>query len=287
MSAFGELAGFALYSAIHAGRDLLFAAAISVAIELLFAGKEHQTLSSRLRGLGFHLVYLCIGISLVATVRFALDWYSIKPVFDVDLRWTLNSDNLVVVLLAYTVLPLAGLFVFDFFYYWFHRLQHAVPILWRFHSIHHSIREMNAINNYHHITEDLLRLPLVAVPSVLIFHVSAPDVIVQLIFIRIFGVLSHANSSVQYGVLKYLILEPRYHRIHHSMETRHWNRNFSAVFPVIDLMFGTAHFPDKDEYPRTGLPDQDEPRSLSTYLFPKRSVILGERAHAQEASSVP
>ncbi|MGZ8396913.1 MAG: sterol desaturase family protein [Rhodoplanes sp.] len=46
---------------------------------------------------------------------------------------------------------------------------------------------------------------------------------------------------------------PQYHRIHHSIERAHWNKNYAAFFPVWDQVFGTQHRPGPQEWPKTGI----------------------------------
>jgi sterol desaturase/sphingolipid hydroxylase (fatty acid hydroxylase superfamily) len=62
-----------------------------------------------------------------------------------------------VLLLGFTVIPLLAAFVSDLFYYWFHRAQHALGLLWRFHAVHHSIEELNCFNEWHHVSEAATR----------------------------------------------------------------------------------------------------------------------------------
>jgi sterol desaturase/sphingolipid hydroxylase (fatty acid hydroxylase superfamily) len=81
------------------------------------------------------------------------------------------------------------------------------------------------------------------------------------------GQMTHANSNISYGLFRYVIAEPRFHRIHHSLEERHFDKNFAFMFPVWDVIFGTAYFPARDEYPKTGLANQREPESVMGYVI--------------------
>jgi len=142
---------------------LLIASAVSTALEVLIAG-ERQTWVSRVRGFAFWLVYKLFGVFVVLFIQILMRWLAIKPLLSIDLAWMVQSDNSLYWLLGYTVVPFAGLFIFDFFYYCFHRAQHTITALWRLHSTHHSIEELNAFNCYHHIFEQLLRVPLITIP---------------------------------------------------------------------------------------------------------------------------
>jgi sterol desaturase/sphingolipid hydroxylase (fatty acid hydroxylase superfamily) len=247
---------------------LLIAWAIGTAVEMLITG-ERQTWLSRVRGFAFWLVYTVFGVFVVLFTQIVMRWLAIKPFLSIDLAWMVQSDNPLYWLLGYTVVPFAGLFIYDFFYYCFHRAQHTIPILWRLHSTHHSIEELNCFNDYHHIFEDLLRFPIIIIPMAALVSVSVPQIAITVFLLSIYGLLIHANTKLQIGPLRYLLAEPRHHRIHHSLERKHWNKNYAALFPIWDVIFGTVHFPRKDEYPRTGLSYVREPRSLAEYLVPK------------------
>src|SRR5438270_10041164 len=80
------------------------------------------------------------------------------------------------------------------------------------------------------------------------------------------SILIHTNSRISLGLLDYVLVRPFYHRIHHSTDARHHNRNFCAVFPVWDKLFGTAYFPARDEWFKTGLADKCEAKTIGQYL---------------------
>ncbi|MFI4904937.1 MAG: sterol desaturase family protein, partial [Burkholderiales bacterium] len=63
----------------------------------------------------------------------------------------------------------------------------------------------------------------------------------------------HANVRLPLGGLTRVVVGPQAHRIHHSLEDAHADRNFAAVFPLWDILFGTFCAPRAGEYPRTGL----------------------------------
>ena len=56
---------------------------------------------------------------------------------------------------------------------------------------------------------------------------------------------------------------PQGHRIHHSRMREHFDQNFAAFFPIWDVLFGTYHYPERDEYPSTGVHGEREVQSLS------------------------
>jgi sterol desaturase/sphingolipid hydroxylase (fatty acid hydroxylase superfamily) len=76
----------------------------------------------------------------------------------------------------------------------------------------------------------------------------------------------HSTAKINFGPLRYIVGENRFHRIHHSTEPRHFDKNFGTVTPIYDILRGTAYFPEKGEWPTTGLAETPEPKSIFEYL---------------------
>jgi sterol desaturase/sphingolipid hydroxylase (fatty acid hydroxylase superfamily) len=262
---------------LHGWANTLIARATFIPLELVSDG-ERQGWVSRLRGvmfLGFYIAGIMIASRLIPV--------SVKPLLIFDFGSTV-SDNLALAVFCVAVLPLIPVLFVDFIAYWFHRLQHAVPLLWRFHSVHHAIEELNVVNSSHHITEGIFRLAFVTVPISLVQFQGLPDIITSTVIpisVAVLLTFTHVNSRISFGPLNYVIVRPLYHRIHHSMNPLHHNKNFCSLFPVWDMLFGTAHFPAQDERIKTGLPDKYEAKTIGQYLFALRSreelVVTSER----------
>ena len=127
--------------------------------------------------------------------------------------------------------------------YWAHRATHTVPVLWRFHRVHHSIQEMDwlAAGRVHPVDQAFTRscvvLPIVALGFArAAFGAFLVLMTVQAIFI-------HANVRFRFGPLRWLIATPEFHHWHHSGDPATYNSNFAGEFPVLDLLFGTLHLP--------------------------------------------
>ena len=77
----------------------------------------------------------------------------------------------------------------------------------------------------------------------------------------------HSSTRLSIGLLRYVFFDNRLHRIHHSTEDRHLDHNFATTTPFWDVLFGTAYFPRRDEWPAVGLTDVAEPRTIADYLL--------------------
>jgi sterol desaturase/sphingolipid hydroxylase (fatty acid hydroxylase superfamily) len=152
---------------------------------------------------------------------------------------------------------LAFALVWDLWQYWVHRLQHAWPVFWQTHKFHHSETALNAsaqarahILNY--VMHSVMYLPLL-----LVWGSMSPDFAATFVMFRLWGFVNHANTRLDLGRLTPIISGPHWHRIHHSTFAEHYDKNFAAFFPFIDILFGTYYRPGKDEYPPTGIPARE------------------------------
>jgi len=161
-------------------------------------------------------------------------------------------------LIVEVCLALVFAVLWDVWQYWIHRWQHVSTLLWETHKFHHSDAALNASSQArHHALSYVLYLVTYA-PMLLLFGTFAPHAAVSIIMFRLWGFVNHANVRVPFGLLTTLIAGPQWHRIHHSIQEEHFDRNFAALFPFIDRVFGTYYAPARDEYPPTGLPFQEE-----------------------------
>lgn len=164
---------------------------------------------------------------------------------------------------------LISTFVADFFFYWFHRTLHASPVLWQAHLLHHTDEHMNALTAQRgHFTETLLSPIFIAIPMAVLFKLPPITVGVLSLVPYAYLFFAHANVRASFGPLWWLIISPDYHRIHHSIDPKHRDKNFTNWFPIWDVVFGTAYLPDSDECPQTGV-DGVEIRTLrEAFLLP-------------------
>jgi sterol desaturase/sphingolipid hydroxylase (fatty acid hydroxylase superfamily) len=149
---------------------------------------------------------------------------------------------------------LVSTFIADFFYYWFHRTLHSNRYLWQTHLLHHSDEQMNALTAQRgHFTEGLLAPLFITIPTAILFKLPPLEIGVLSLIPYAYQFFAHANLNVGFGPFWWLLISPNYHRIHHSIEKRHYNKNFTNWFPIWDIIFGTVYVPARDEFPETGV----------------------------------
>jgi sterol desaturase/sphingolipid hydroxylase (fatty acid hydroxylase superfamily) len=198
----------------------------------------------------FNLVYLPVGLTLGAViVSPPVNWVQQWIPSDVLGIGKLKSDPIMA-----SAVWLGYLLAFDFFYYWFHRAQHRIPFLWRYHMVHHSDSNVSASTvGRHHWMEDAFRLFLLTGPLIVLLGGGIGVPLWATAFIVFNGILMHWNVPFRFGPLEKVFITPAYHRIHHSVEPAHWDKNFGVFTQTWDKLFGTRHVPAKGEFPQTGV----------------------------------
>lgn len=166
------------------------------------------------------------------------------------------------------VMAFLPLFVFDFFYYWFHRAQHMNRWLWQQHQIHHSDTSLNVTTSArHHWLEQPLRSFLILIPMNLLVQMTPVQSVMIGTFLGVWGYIIHMNLRLGLGPLEFIFLGPQAHRIHHSILEQHRDKNFAAFFPIWDILFGTFYRPKAGEYPPTGVDGVPSNPSMKEILF--------------------
>jgi len=126
-----------------------------------------------------------------------------------------------------------------------HRAYHAIPLLWRFHAVHHSSTHMDWLAGSRiHVVEIILTRSAVLLP--LLWLGFSPEAVnAYVILVGLQAVLAHANLGIRFGWLEYVLVLPRYHHWHHAQDPAYAHKNFAIHLPVIDLLMGSFRLPDK------------------------------------------
>jgi sterol desaturase/sphingolipid hydroxylase (fatty acid hydroxylase superfamily) len=143
----------------------------------------------------------------------------------------------------------AAFLLFDIWMYWWHRLNHRVRFLWRFHRMHHSDPAMDVSTAIRfHPGEILLAsvsrlalIPLIGIPLELIVAYDA----LQLAITQ----FHHANLSLPPTfdrAIRYVIVSPNMHKVHHSQYQPETDSNYCSVLSVWDRIFGS--YREKPDY---------------------------------------
>jgi sterol desaturase/sphingolipid hydroxylase (fatty acid hydroxylase superfamily) len=160
----------------------------------------------------------------------------------------------------------AAIIASDFFHYWEHRLEHRIPFLWRFHAVHHTTRDLSGLSGFHHFTDGLIFMLVCSLPTSLLVH--DPMVIPAFaLFLQAWGAFTHSPTKLSIGPLRYVLIDNRMHRIHHSTDQAQYESNYGALFPFWDAMFGTLRWPTSGEWPNAGIGERPEIETIGSFLI--------------------
>jgi len=152
-----------------------------------------------------------------------------------------------------------GVLFFDLLKWTQHAVKHNIPWLWYFHMLHHSSKKINMFTGQrYHFVDYIFRHMIMTLP-LLMLQVSTEYIVFFQIMLKAHSRIYHSNIKSNFGFLRYIIVTPQSHRIHHSIEPKHRNKNYGAHFTVWDYMFGTQ-YRGYDEYPESGIEDTEHPQ---------------------------
>ena len=148
---------------------------------------------------------------------------------------------------------------FEFLTYWYHFAAHKFVLIWRFHAIHHSPRQLYSLRAVRfHPFDELIKYIVDVLPFAVL--AVAPEVVYgHFIVVAITGFFQHSNCRVKLGPLNYVVNGPELHRWHHSEYIEESNRNYGNVLIIWDVIFKTRFLPQGRDVSSIGLINRNYP----------------------------
>jgi sterol desaturase/sphingolipid hydroxylase (fatty acid hydroxylase superfamily) len=223
---------------------LLLLAAIFVPLERWFALRSGKVLrSGLLADLAYYFINGIVPVLALTAPLIAVAWVAHR----------IMPDNLTV---AFAYLPVGlrifvALAVAEVGLYWGHRWCHEVPLLWRFHAVHHSPTHVDWLVNSRGHPVDFIFNRLCGLVPLYALGLAAPlaggpGAVALLVMILgpTWGFFIHANVRWRFGPLEWLIASPAFHHWHHTNDDPAViNKNYAPMFPWVDRIFGTLYLP--------------------------------------------
>ncbi len=177
----------------------------------------------------------------------------------------------------------ASVVALDLVSYGWHRANHRVPVLWRFHQVHHSDPTFTVSTGVRfHPGELLLSLPL-RLGAVVLLGASAVAVVAFEVAFTVANLVEHGDIAGPRGVERVLgrvLVTPALHRRHHTKVGPERDTNFGTILSVWDRAFGTYTHSDAATVVQTGLPGLDRVSLAAALALPARRVGLPSAAGA-------
>ena len=184
-------------------------------------------------------------------------------------------------------------------FYWGHRWSHEIPLLWRFHAIHHSAEHLDYLVNTRAHPVDMVFTRLCGLVPLYVLGLGSPATkagslipVLVVLLGTAWGFFIHANVKWRFGPMEWLVATPAFHHWHHTNDAPDlYNKNYAALLPWMDSLFGTLYLPSDRQPERYGI---DAP--VSPVLFgqlvepflpgkkradsaPKASAVKQEESH--------
>jgi sterol desaturase/sphingolipid hydroxylase (fatty acid hydroxylase superfamily) len=241
--------------------DLLLMAIIFIPIEMVWPKNIEQSRfheewrTDLVYFVVSHLFIQFFSVVVTATVTKTFGRFG----FENQHSWIQNLPFVLELFLAF--------FVADFCQYWAHRFFHSYAYFWRFHSIHHSTKNMDWLAGSRTHFIDIFVTRCAAFAPLYIFGFSPLVFNIYILFMAIHAVLIHSNTRINFGFIKYIFATPQYHHWHHCEDPKHYGKNFSTVFTFIDRIFGTYYLPE-DVWPEgTGVHEGNYPKGYLNQMI--------------------
>lgn len=152
----------------------------------------------------------------------------------IGLLQVLNVNFYVALVIAFISFELAEYFI--------HRMMHTVPILWRIHAVHHSDTEFDVSLTYRNHPLATVLLTFSRLLVMLLLGAPLAVVIAYEMTRMLLDTFCHSNIRLSIKVdkvLRYFIVTPDFHRIHHSSNKFYTDSNYSSTIPWFDYLFNT------------------------------------------------
>ncbi len=134
-------------------------------------------------------------------------------------------------------------------FYWGHRWSHEIPLLWRFHAVHHSAETISFLVNTRAHPVDLVFTRLCGLTLLTATGFAAPVgahpslVPALVLFVgSMWSFFIHANLRWRLGPFEEALSSPAFHHWRHTFED-HKDHNYATMLPVMDRVFGTFYLP--------------------------------------------
>lgn len=196
-------------------------------------------------------------------------------------------------LLNYVQLPfwaklIVGVALFDMTSYWFHRLAHKSPLLWRLHRVHHSDTSMDSSTFFRSHPVEIGVFGTASILAVALFGMDLLTFGLYVFIFTFFAFFEHANLHFPKWLDKtagLIFVTPNFHKVHHEQDQHYTDSNFSDIFIIWDRIFGTFKYKPVKEI-KFGLTEFEEKEKHSFLYLMKSPFVNITRVKSEELSRI-
>lgn len=147
---------------------------------------------------------------------------------------------------------IVGLVIYDFLYYWFHRISHERQFFWGSHVVHHQSEDYNLSTALRQTSTSFFTTWIFFIPCFILGMPTAMYVSIASAHL-IYQFWVHSQHIPKLGVLEWFLITPSNHRVHHAQNEQYIDKNYGGVLIVWDRLFGTFKEEDYQEAPIYGI----------------------------------
>ena len=154
---------------------------------------------------------------------------------------TFNLNNIFVINNIYGQF-IFHLFIYDIFLYFWHRANHEIKFLWRFHHVHHLDETLDVSSGLRFHFGEVMLSTVVICTIIVIFNITLVNLLLIEALVLISSAFHHSNIKLPKQlekILSYIIVTPSIHWVHHHKRQKETDSNYCAIFSFWDFLFGT------------------------------------------------
>lgn len=185
--------------------------------------------------------------------------------FATEHSWGLFNN----ITLPFWITVIISLIIMDMFIYFQHRIFHKIPILWRLHLVHHADLDYDLSTGLRFHPIEIILSMLIKFAIILILGIPIIAVILFEIILNGVAIFNHSNISFPKKldrILRWFIVTPDMHRVHHSVEIDETNSNFGFNLPWWDRLFNSYRQQTRATNITIGLPEYRKPQQVYGFI---------------------
>lgn len=225
----------------------------------------------------FQIVFFIAGYFFAIVQVFSMNWFNGQQV---GLFHQLQ--------LPYWIKLIAGVALFDMTSYWFHRMAHKVPLLWRLHRVHHSDTTMDSSTFFRGHPIEILVFGTASILAVAIFGMDLLTFGLYIFIFTPFAFVEHTNLTFPAWIDKTLgliFVTPNFHKVHHEQNQHYTDSNFADIFILWDRLFGTFKYKPVKQI-KFGLAEFDDKKRQSFLYLMISPFINISRLSSEELNKI-
>lgn len=162
---------------------------------------------------------------------------------------------------------LLDLIIYDAFLYWWHRFNHQIPLLWRFHRVHHLDEHLDTTTAVRFHPIEVLLSSFVRVPVILLFAIPFSSLVIIETCVLLSSLFQHSNLRLPHRLQQWLsivMVTPEWHFMHHEPDRRNTDSHYGNLLTLWDRIFFSQAYGKPNQQMRLGLPNW---RDLNIFLL--------------------